>query len=166
MSIFEVRGGPVTHRYLMNKSKHWLASEFMLLFRVMGGLNPIPMVLHCPRCGLQHVDAPSEGWDNPPHRSHLCHGCGCIWRPADVPTCGVRELVTAGSADNWAPQSTSVDVVGYVDISLNGFLNDPPDDDYQRGYLSALLHLWREGLHRDGGEDRLTRLGDMARADR
>src|SRR5574340_600312 len=25
-----------------------------------------------------------KGWDNPPHRSHLCHGCGHIWRPADV----------------------------------------------------------------------------------
>jgi len=48
---------------------------------------PISMILHCPKCGLQHVDEPDErtpGWENPPHRSHLCHGCGHIWRPADV----------------------------------------------------------------------------------
>lgn len=55
---------------------------------------PIPMVLHCPRCGMQHVDAPEpgNGWDNPPHRTHLCHGCGGRWRPANVPTVGVVAL--------------------------------------------------------------------------
>jgi len=79
---------------------------------------PIDMVLHCPACGQQHIDAPefnsqrrdafpsSTGeddpalsWTNPPHRSHLCHGCGHIWRPADVPTNGVQEIKTKGSAD-------------------------------------------------------------------
>ncbi|HWT12277.1 MAG TPA: hypothetical protein VN231_05960 [Allosphingosinicella sp.] len=66
---------------------------------------PIPMVLHCPRCGLQHVDEPEpeRGWTDPPHRSHLCHGCGCIWRPASVATCGVARLVNEGSSDTWAP---------------------------------------------------------------
>lgn len=65
---------------------------------------PIQMILHCPRCGLQHVDEPDErtpGWTNPPHRSHLCHGCGCIWRPADCPTTGVAALYTSGTADSW-----------------------------------------------------------------
>jgi hypothetical protein len=79
---------------------------------------PIPMLLHCPRCGTQHVDAvestlawtggavpePSHDevtWDNPPHRSHLCHHCGCIWRPADVPTTGVKAIATKGKADTW-----------------------------------------------------------------
>lgn len=61
----------------------------------------IPMLLFCPKCGVQHVDAPSEGWTNPPHRSHLCHACGTIWRPADVPTEGVASISTAGKADNW-----------------------------------------------------------------
>lgn len=67
---------------------------------------PIDMVLHCPVCGLQHVDAedepPTPGrehWTNPPHRSHLCHGCGHIWRPADVPTNGVAAVKTKGKAD-------------------------------------------------------------------
>ena len=65
--------------------------------------EPINMVLHCPSCGLQHVDAPDGDWTNPPHRSHLCHGCGTIWRPADVPTNGVSSIETRGGADNWPP---------------------------------------------------------------
>lgn len=72
---------------------------------------PIPMILHCPRCGLQHVDEPDErtpDWTNPPHRSHLCHGCRCVWRPADVPTCGVASIETRGKADNWAPGSRTL----------------------------------------------------------
>lgn len=74
---------------------------------------PIDMVLHCPECGAQHIDAPEWvddphdieqgrilGWKNPPHRSHLCHGCGHIWRPADVPTNGVSAVKTRGKADS------------------------------------------------------------------
>lgn len=61
--------------------------------------DPIPMMLHCPRCSIQHVDAPDGEWTNPPHRSHLCHACGCIWRPADVPTAGVQSIETRGKAD-------------------------------------------------------------------
>lgn len=34
------------------------------------------------------------------HRSHLCHGCGHIWRPADVPTNGVAAVKTKGKADS------------------------------------------------------------------
>ena len=80
---------------------------------------PIDMILHCPACGKQHIDKP-EGqfypghtaeesvaankayglWDNPPHRSHLCHGCGHIWRPADVPTNGVATIKTKGKNDS------------------------------------------------------------------
>ncbi|WP_247896103.1 hypothetical protein [Azospirillum brasilense] len=64
---------------------------------------PLPMLLFCPRCGLQHIDAPDEraGWTYSPHRSHLCADCGCIWRPADVPTSGVLAIATSGKADNW-----------------------------------------------------------------
>lgn len=77
---------------------------------------PIDMVLHCPKCGLRHVDeAEGEGddeattqrldvWRNPPHRSHLCHGCGHIWRPADVPTNGVAAIKTRGANDSEAAQ--------------------------------------------------------------
>lgn len=76
----------------------------------------IDMILYCPNCGVQHVDGAdgrflsgeftcpddsSKTWDNPPHRSHLCHDCGCIWRPADVATNGVAEIKTEGKADTW-----------------------------------------------------------------
>lgn len=68
--------------------------------------TPIDMVLHCPRCRLQHIDAdaphdhPELDWRNPPHRSHLCADCGYIWRPADVPTNGVRAVKTRGKNDS------------------------------------------------------------------
>lgn len=75
--------------------------------------TPIPMILHCPACGMQHVDGQeitdttsliSEvTWNNPPHRSHLCAGCGHIWRPADVPTTGVAAIQTKGKNDSPLP---------------------------------------------------------------
>ena len=75
---------------------------------------PIDMVLFCPACGTQHIDAPdtpdpyptpekdAAHWTNPPHRSHLCHNpdCNHIWRPADVPTNGVQAVKTVGKADS------------------------------------------------------------------
>jgi hypothetical protein len=86
-------------------------------------VQPVDMILHCPACGLQHIDAPegyrarqerwasgaddSPAWLNPPHRSHLCReedgGCGHTWRPADVPTNGVAAIKTKGKADSAAP---------------------------------------------------------------
>ena len=65
--------------------------------------TPIPMILLCPLCCGQHIDAPTEGWDNPPHRSHLCHFCGYVWRPADVETIGVAYIDTKGARDTWGP---------------------------------------------------------------
>lgn len=77
-------------------------------------LLPIDMVLHCPKCHMQHIDSAEtkivrefdggrhvEVWDNPPHRSHLCSGCGCVWRPADVCTNGVAAVTTKGRNDTW-----------------------------------------------------------------
>lgn len=74
--------------------------------------EPIDMMLYCPTCGVQHIDAPDPGegahdtpWTNPPHRSHRCGACGCIWRPADVPTNGVAGIATQGKNDTWLPDS-------------------------------------------------------------
>lgn len=79
-------------------------------------MKPIDMILYCPNCGQQHIDAPDrlqdivhaasgtvvdQLWTNPPHKSHLCHGCRCVWRPADVPTNGVAELKSSGKGDTW-----------------------------------------------------------------
>lgn len=63
------------------------------------------MVIHCPRCGDQHIDEPDPeiGWTNPPHKSHLCLSCGVVWRVADVPTNGVAATQTQGKLDNWFP---------------------------------------------------------------
>ncbi len=86
--------------------------------------KPIDMLLHCPACGVQHIDKPDDPdsdavrlerhralhsirnpvanvWTNPPHRSHLCKACGCIWRPADVCTNGVEKITTRGVNDTW-----------------------------------------------------------------
>ena len=62
---------------------------------------PVPLLLFCPHCATQHVDGPqpAKQWNNPPHRSHLCHVCGHVWRPADVPTVGVAAIATRGQDD-------------------------------------------------------------------
>lgn len=65
---------------------------------------PIDMLLWCPTCHAQHVDKPdarTPEWSNPPHKSHLCHTCGTIWRPSNVPTNGVRTIAMRGKADTW-----------------------------------------------------------------
>lgn len=106
---------------------------------------PIPMILHCPKCGAQHVDKPESDldyqkrigefdrvgasyaepraqippprWTNPPHRSHTCHGCQTTWRPADVPTVGVEFIETCGKIDS----------ISYVKHFINGTeLVQPP----------------------------------------
>lgn len=50
---------------------------------------PIKMMLFCPRCRMQHIDAPHGEWTNPPHATHLCEGCGLLWRPSNENTTGV-----------------------------------------------------------------------------
>lgn len=85
--------------------------------------SPINMVIHCPKCGRQHIDRVESEmqddpldpdnelgtfvvtWANPPHRSHKCNSCGCIWRAADVPTNGVEAVETEGAHDNWTPRN-------------------------------------------------------------
>jgi hypothetical protein len=66
------------------------------------GEAPILMVLHCPRCKVQHIDRPDPdiGWTNPLHRSHRCANCETVWRPASVYTEGV-EAVPLGEKDTW-----------------------------------------------------------------
>lgn len=54
--------------------------------------EPIPMRLVCPRCGALHVDEGEHACSGRPHHTHACQHCGEVWRPAIVPTCGVRFL--------------------------------------------------------------------------
>jgi hypothetical protein len=52
--------------------------------------KPIPMRLICEGCGKLHID---EGeFATKPHHTHSCQFCGLTWRPAVVPTVGVRFL--------------------------------------------------------------------------
>jgi hypothetical protein len=102
------------------RGHHLLA--FVNAVRANDALVPIDMVLHCPDCGEQHIDAPETDeqytarlhesswwelgggkparWMNDPHRSHLCHSCGWVWRPADVFTNGVAAVMTRGQKDS------------------------------------------------------------------
>lgn len=59
---------------------------------------------------------------------------------------------------------TSPAVEAYVSDALNGFAADPPDSDYQRGFLSAMLAVWNEGLGKGEGDERLPRLTAMTKA--
>jgi hypothetical protein len=101
-------------RYLHGEPGPMDATDTMYAGRIAEGVRrwlatqpavPIPMVLHCPKCGTQHIDEPTPEWPNPPHRSHLCSNpdCGTIWRPADVPTVGVARVATHSTCDNWTP---------------------------------------------------------------
>ena len=79
--------------------------------------SPIDMLLFCPICGEQHVDAPQpeKNWDNPPHRSHECQFCGHVWRPADVPTNGVIKIQTKGERDGTARPRYFYTAKDYID---------------------------------------------------
>ncbi len=57
---------------------------------VLDAVPPIPIRLECPSCGELHID---EGvFATKSHHTHACQHCGAVWRPAVVPTVGVRFL--------------------------------------------------------------------------
>lgn len=112
--------------------------------------TPIDMILHCEACGLQHVDAPDERtpeWNNPPHKSHLCHGCGYVWRPADVPTNGVRAIQTKGSNDNPpshpAPHALPQDLKGEIEGLKRSF----PENVSAAGRYKGVYQWNTDALH-------------------
>lgn len=57
---------------------------------VKSGSRPLPMLLHCPACHVQHVDR--GVWSSWPHRTHRCRDCQHEWRPAHIYTVGVAAL--------------------------------------------------------------------------
>jgi hypothetical protein len=50
----------------------------------------IPMIMQCPQCRARHIDTGEFAYK--PHHTHACQKCGFCWRPALVPTKGVRFL--------------------------------------------------------------------------
>lgn len=117
--------------------------------------SPIDMVLHCPACHVQHIDAPDErtpDWKNEPHKSHLCHGCGHIWRPADVPTNGVASIKTEGKNNSPVTMASSArEPVGTVwyrnnfpeDSEMDPLGPSVPDGEYKL-YLAPPAASLRE----------------------
>lgn len=64
--------------------------------------SPVPLILTCPACSERHID---EGeFATRPHRTHRCSDCGLEWRPANIPTVGVRYLPGQPAA---APRPTT-----------------------------------------------------------
>jgi hypothetical protein len=95
----------VTHRKpydAISQDRKWQFEAYSEWANQIIAETPIDMVLICPNCGTQHIDQPQpeKNWDNPPHRSHECHHCDWVWRPADVPTNGVEKIQTKGKVDS------------------------------------------------------------------
>ena len=152
-----------------SKATHtmWPVSEmFERLFRVIDRLRaqphaPIDMILYCPNCGEQHIDghetapgmfSPEQDWTNPPHRSHLCHQCGIVWRPADVPTNGVAEIKTEGKDDNWVVhageiQAAEVEGTGSPTLAERGEVLGAPHPDWPKWCLRFRERLaYQQGI--------------------
>lgn len=53
-------------------------------------IDTTPMLIWCPQCGERHID--EAEFATKPHHTHACQYCGFVWRPAIVPTVGVRFL--------------------------------------------------------------------------
>jgi len=53
---------------------------------------PVPMLLWCPKCHVQHVDRGEWATPAKAHRKHLCEACGHAWKPAAEATVGVEKL--------------------------------------------------------------------------
>ena len=52
---------------------------------------PEPMILHCPKCGTQHIDRGVWGTTRI-HRTHLCAACGHLFKPFNYATVGVEDV--------------------------------------------------------------------------
>jgi len=129
------------------------------------GSTPIDMVLHCPECGVQHIDAPKscsmgvgcdesgvcyaeahgepdrcDAWKNPIHRSHLCSACGFVWRPADVPTNGVASIKTKGKNDDaFEPRHKNTLLNAQVEDFFEGLGASDDVNDIQSAFRSIGL---------------------------
>lgn len=95
---------------------------------------PRPMHLDCPKCGLEHVDTldPATGidWSTRPHRTHLCLGCGHLFKPSEHYTVGVARQPEApkvygqgydddcNEAKPEAPKGTEADILSTATGSI------------------------------------------------
>jgi len=73
----------------------WLARDEPYAFRSASGdpvVQPIPMIINCPKCYGQHIDREEWATALKAHKTHLCEHCGELFRLANVPTVGVEVL--------------------------------------------------------------------------
>lgn len=76
--------------YIESTLPHDALARVMYGAAIEAEVEPIPMRIHCPDCGTLHVD---EGeFATKVHHTHSCQECGLTWRPAVVPTVGVKFL--------------------------------------------------------------------------
>ena len=62
---------------------------------------PLPMLLLCPSCGIQHVDGGGEEWWQHGALEHVCVACGNLWCPSELyETYG---LGCTGIGASWCP---------------------------------------------------------------
>lgn len=52
----------------------------------------------------------------------------------------------------------------YLEDLFAGYMNDPADTEYQRGFLAAALVIYREALGKGADDDRLKLLDAQVRA--
>jgi hypothetical protein len=130
--------------------------------RLATAQSPVNLLLFCPQCGEQHIDEAKPdvcetcggsedqfprdpetfvcvckvfiAWLNPPHKSHRCTSCNHVWRPADVPTNGVKEIKTNGERDgDTRPRQKELvealeKLISYNEDIRDGKINYRPDD--------------------------------------
>lgn len=95
---------------------------------------PVPMRLPCPECGRLHID--SGVWADRPHHSHACQYCGAIWRPAVIPTVGVRFLPGMRNEPDAGASALRDHLPDYLE-SLDLMSWDNPPTDYQLGHRAG-----------------------------
>lgn len=113
--------------------------------------EPIPMILHCPDCRARHVD--NGLFAVKPHHTHACQSCGMVWRPAIVPTVGVKFLPGFKDANN-VPQTTEAlsrqsaieRWIGVIQIYLEACIKDAPTESC----AVFARNLWDETAEFDG----------------
>ena len=86
MNAFGVATGAPPNQDLIEHLRRY--TSFLPPFSA--ALLSIPMRLTCPQCSVLHVDKGEHA--TKPHHTHACQHCGNVWRPAIVPTVGVRFL--------------------------------------------------------------------------
>ena len=90
-------GKPVLNRISKGAAEVLVAEIAGCLALKIGEPDAIPMILTCPSCGVRHID--KGEFATKLHRDHACQSCGLVWRPAKVPTVGVRFLPGYSNAE-------------------------------------------------------------------